>query len=150
MLTAVMGLLPMLLLAILNWLIFRAVSSARRHHVSLMARSSSSSHRRDGTMAALLSGIVLIFVICHTPKAILNIYEVYEVCPHQPAWIIHCILQDLYDQAVNDSHSCNLMLVHNLMMNISHILIATNSAVNIVVYSLKVNFCLIVLQFYGI
>ena len=31
------------------------------------------------------------------------------------------------------------MLVHNLMMNISHLLIATNSAVNIVVYSLKVN-----------
>ena len=74
-----MGLLPMLLLAILNWLIFRAVSSARRHHVTLMARSSSSSHRRDSTMATLLSGIVLIFVICHTPKAILNIYEVYEV-----------------------------------------------------------------------
>ena len=77
----VMGLLPMLLLAILNWLIFRAVSSARRHHVTLMARSSSSSHRRDSTMATLLSGIVLIFVICHTPKAILNIYEVYEVLP---------------------------------------------------------------------
>ena len=76
---SVMGLLPMLLLAILNWLIFRAVSSARRHHVTLMARSSSSSHRRDSTMATLLSGIVLIFVICHTPKAILNIYEVYEV-----------------------------------------------------------------------
>ena len=77
----VMGLLPMLLLAILNWLIFRAVSSARRHHVTLMARSASSSHRRDSTMATLLSGIVLIFVICHTPKAILNIYEVYEVLP---------------------------------------------------------------------
>ena len=74
-----MGLLPMLLLAVLNWLIYRAVSSARRHHVTLMSRSCSSSHRRDGTMATLLSGIVLIFVICHTPKAILNIYEVYEV-----------------------------------------------------------------------
>ena len=74
-----MGLLPMLLLAVLNTLIYRAVSSARRHHVSLVSRASSSSHRRDGTMAALLSGIVLIFVICHTPKAILNLYEVYEV-----------------------------------------------------------------------
>ena len=79
MFAVVMGLLPMLLLAVLNWLIFRAVSSARRHHVTLMSRSCSSSHRRDGTMATLLSGIVLIFVICHTPKAILNIYEVYEV-----------------------------------------------------------------------
>ena len=87
MLTLVMGLLPMLLLAILNWLIFRAVSSARRHHVTLMARSSSSSHRRDSTMATLLSGIVLIFVICHTPKAILNIYEVYEVM-FMSAWIM--------------------------------------------------------------
>ena len=74
-----MGLLPMLLLAILNWLIFRAVSSARRHHVSLMSRSSSRSHRRDTTMSTLLSGIVIIFVVCHTPKAFLNLYEVYEV-----------------------------------------------------------------------
>ena len=32
------------------------------------------------------------------------------------------------------------MLMHNLMMNISHLLIVTNSAVNIVVYFLKVNF----------
>lgn len=39
------------------------------------------------------------------------------------------------------------MLVHNLMMNISHLLIATNSAVNIVVYSLKVNFCFNVITF---
>ena len=74
-----MGLMPMLILATLNWLIYRAVSSARAHHVTLMSMSSSSSHRRDNTMSTVLTSIVLIFVICHTPKAILNIYEVYEV-----------------------------------------------------------------------
>ena len=37
----VMGLLPMLVLGVLNWLIYRAVSCARQHHVTLMARAMS-------------------------------------------------------------------------------------------------------------
>ena len=59
----------MLILAVLNWLIFRAVTSARARHVTLVSTSNSSSHRRDNTMSTLLTSIVLIFVTCHTPKA---------------------------------------------------------------------------------
>lgn len=67
---SVMGLLPMLFLSVLNWLIFRAVSDAHARHERLM---SGSSHRRDHTMATLLTCIALIFLVCHLPKARLNI-----------------------------------------------------------------------------
>ena len=30
-------------------------------------------------MTALLTGIVLVLVICHSPKAVINIYECYQV-----------------------------------------------------------------------
>jgi len=115
----VMGLMPMLILATLNWLIYRAVSSARAHHVTLMSMSSSSSHRRDNTMSTVLTSIVLIFVICHTPKAILNLYEVY---------------QDIFHPF---EEKPELKLFLDIVINISHLLIVTNSAVNIVVYFLK-------------
>ena len=29
-------------------------------------------------MAALLFAIVLVFFVCHTPKAVINIYEAFE------------------------------------------------------------------------
>ena len=72
----VMGLLPMVLLSILNWLIFRAISRAHALHASLM---SGNAHRRDSTMATVLTAIVIVFVVCHLPKAALNIYEVCTV-----------------------------------------------------------------------
>ena len=30
-------------------------------------------------MTALLTGIVLVLIICHTPKTIINVYESYQV-----------------------------------------------------------------------
>jgi hypothetical protein len=30
-------------------------------------------------MTALLSGVVLVLIVCHTPKAVINIYESYQV-----------------------------------------------------------------------
>ena len=38
-----------------------------------------STFRRDKTMTALLTGIVLVLIICHTPKTIINVYESYQV-----------------------------------------------------------------------
>ena len=74
--TILMGVFPMILLSILNLLIFRAISRARHLHASLI---SSNSHRRDSTMATVLTAIVVVFVVCHTPKAALNIYEICTV-----------------------------------------------------------------------
>ena len=36
-------------------------------------------HRRDQAMIALLSGVVLVLIVCHTPKTVINIYESYQV-----------------------------------------------------------------------
>ena len=36
-------------------------------------------HRRDNTMATVLTAIVCVFIVCHTPKAALNLYEVGTV-----------------------------------------------------------------------
>ena len=72
----VMGFLPMVILSILNWLIYRAITRARALHATL---KSGNSHRRDNTMATVLTAIVFVFVICHFPKAALNIYEVGTV-----------------------------------------------------------------------
>ena len=36
-------------------------------------------HRRDNTMATVLTAIVGVFIVCHTPKAALNLYEVGTV-----------------------------------------------------------------------
>ena len=35
--------------------------------------------RRDNTMATVLTAIVFVFILCHAPKAALNIYEVGTV-----------------------------------------------------------------------
>ena len=35
-------------------------------------------------MATVLTAIVIVFVVCHTPKAALNIYEVWTVSNIQP------------------------------------------------------------------
>lgn len=35
--------------------------------------------RRDQTMTALLSGVVVVLIICHTPKTVVNMYECYQV-----------------------------------------------------------------------
>ena len=35
--------------------------------------------RRDQTMTALLTGVVVVLVVCHFPKAIMNVYECYQV-----------------------------------------------------------------------
>ena len=71
-----MGILPMILLSVLNWLIYRAISRAHALRASL---KTSNAHRRDSTMATVLTAIVIVFVVCHTPKAALNMYEVCTV-----------------------------------------------------------------------
>ena len=44
-------------------------------------------NNRDSTMAALLFAIVLVFFVCHAPKAVINIYEVKTHMRRQPIWI---------------------------------------------------------------
>ena len=131
----VMGLLPMLLLSILNWLIFRAISRAHALHASLM---SGNAHRRDNTMATVLTAIVVVFVVCHTPKAVLNIYEVWAVSIQSVNTFILIIIIFFFQEFFGSPSDISLFL--DIFTNISHLLIVTNSSVNIIVYALKVSY----------
>ena len=58
-------------------------------------------HRRDQTMTALLTGIVVVLVVCHLPKAIMNVYECYQV----EMVIVMMMTVDIY----HDDHDDNVM-----------------------------------------
>ena len=134
----------MLLLSILNWLIFRAISRSRTLHASLI---SSNSHRRDFTMATVLTSIVVVFVVCHTPKAALNIYE---VCMVRKTYLLLLDLNHISQALFSSSEKedAHVRVFMDILANISHVLIVTNSSVNIIVYTLKVLILLVTLQKY--
>ena len=35
--------------------------------------------RRDRAMCALLTGVVVVMVVCHTPKTLVNLHESYQM-----------------------------------------------------------------------
>lgn len=107
-----MGLLPVILLSVLNFMIYRSISKATATHNNI-----SSSHRRDTTMARLLIAIVIVFLCCHSTKFVVNFYEAFQFVkfgelPAPPTWIV-------------------------IMVRVNHLLLAINSAINIVIYSFK-------------
>jgi len=68
-------------------------------------------------MIALLSGVVLVLIVCHAPKAVINIYESYQMLVYgslkfKPFW-------------------CKLLI------KFSHLLLGMSSAFNILIYSYK-------------
>ena len=79
--TLVVGVIPILLLSFLHWQIIRAMrrNTTFRSKVQLNSLHQSYSSHRDQTMAALLSGVILVLIVCHSPKAIINTYESYQV-----------------------------------------------------------------------
>jgi len=107
-----MGLIPVLLLSILNFMIYRSISRATATHNNI-----SSSHRRDTTMARLLMAIVVVFLCCHSTKIITNCYEAFQFVTYgylgpPPFWV-------------------------DILIRVNHLLLAINSAINIVIYSFK-------------
>ena len=104
-------------------------------------------HRRDNTMATVLTAIVGVFIVCHTPKAALNLYEVGTVgsnlnCLEILIWCnesnIIRLLQKLIPGLAELTSNKRLRMAEHVIANVSHILIVTNSAVNIIVYAMKV------------
>ena len=72
-------------------------------------------------MVALLTGVVVVLVICHTPRTVINLYECYHVLYHgnvrhweQPLWA-------------------------KVVIKLSHLLLSVSSAVNIIIYSTKMS-----------
>jgi len=108
----VMGLVPVVMLAVLNFFIYRSISRATATHNNI-----SSAHRRDGTMARLLMAIVVVFLCCHSTKIIVNFYEAVQMVQYgrleeHPAWVM-------------------------ILVKVNHVLLTINSATNIVIYSYK-------------
>merc|ERR1719483_1001255 len=71
----------------------------------------------DQAMIALLSGVVLVLIVCHAPKAVINIYESYQMLVYgslkfKPFW-------------------CKVLI------KCSHLMLGLSSAVNILIYSYK-------------
>jgi len=123
--TCFMGVLPILVLALLNHRIIRAMRAATKRHNNLSTvQRRYSSHlywrkrrRRDSAMTALLSGVVVVLVVCHTPKTFINLYESYQMVQYgelqfEPLW-------------------------GRILIKCSHLLLTLSSAVNILIYSFK-------------
>ena len=54
--------------------------------------------RQNHTMIALLTGIVVVLVVCHTPKTVIDIYECYQVLrilSHSGIWSKWCNTETL-------------------------------------------------------
>jgi len=115
--TLVMGLVPLVLLTFLHLRIVSAVKLATRWQT----RNSNninirSLERRDRAMAALLSGVVIVLIICHTPKMIINIFD--------------CFQMFVYGES-NVSHWAHVVTM------LSHLLLALSSSLNFIIYSFK-------------
>ncbi|XP_023335794.1 FMRFamide receptor isoform X2 [Eurytemora carolleeae] len=110
--TAVMGIFPIVTLSILNFKIIKKMRKANLVHNRI-----ATNQRRDGAMTALLSGVVVVLILCHTPKTIINMYESYQMLmwgslKYTPLW-------------------------GRLVIKLSHLLLTVSSAVNILIYSYK-------------
>ena len=79
-------------------------------------------------MVALLTGVVVVLVVCHTPKTIINLYECYHILHYgkvavEPLW-------------------------SKIVIKLSHFLLTLSSALNIIIYSAKASlFCALARQF---
>ena len=98
-----MNLVPMVVLVVLNYLVYRIVSKwvwqsflnafagnamdvLYAIRATLIHNSISRSHRRDSTMAALLFFIIIVFLLCHSTSLTLNVYEAIQVKLNQKTW----------------------------------------------------------------
>ena len=78
----------------------------------------SSHHRRDNTMATLLSSIVVVFLFCHSTKLVTNTFEAYQMISYGqlvdwPPWA-------------------------EVLSRLNHLMLAVNASFNILIYVIKV------------
>lgn len=103
---------PMLALVVLNSLIFRTISKATERHNAI-----SSHQRRDHKVAMMLIILVVVFIICHSLRSIINTYE--------------CIQLVMYGELKNWPDWIQV-LVHG-----NHFALVFNSSINIMIYACK-------------
>ena len=84
----------------------------------MLHNSISSHHRRDNTMATLLSSIVVVFLCCHSTKLVTNTYEAYQMI--------------YYGQLLTWPPWAEILSRWN------HFMLAVNASINILIYVIKV------------
>ena len=72
-------------------------------------------------MSGLLTGVVVVLVICHTPKTIINLSESYHLLR--------------YGEMIQENEE---PLWGKIVIKFSHLLLTLSSAINIIIYSYKV------------
>ena len=72
-------------------------------------------------MSGLLTGVVVVLVVCHTPKTIINLSESYHLL--------------CYGKRIGEDEE---PLWGKIVIKISHLLLTLSSAINILIYSYKV------------
>ena len=72
-------------------------------------------------MTGLLTGVVVVLVVCHTPKTIMNLSESYHLLR--------------YGARISESEE---PLWGKIVIKFSHLLLTLSSAINILIYSYKV------------
>ena len=109
----IMSLVPVILLTVLNYLIYRRI-----HKATLLHNTVSAHHRRDNTMATLLTSIVVMFLFCHSTKLVTNTCEAYQMIR--------------YGRLVNWPDWADVLSKWN------HLMLAVNASINIIIYVIKV------------
>ncbi|XP_023332699.1 FMRFamide receptor [Eurytemora carolleeae] len=100
-----LGLIPLCSVSVLNYLVVRRMKK-------LGGDDSHLATFRDRTSTYLLSGVVIIMIICHLPRNILNVYEMYLAAT-----------------------SAELNFPHPWLVDLSHITLALCSSLNIFIFS---------------
>ena len=111
--------LPLLLLLIFNSLLIRAVTAASKSRKAMVNQVSNERQQRQQAeqhkKTVMLISVVIVFLICQLPQAILNLYSTYlEVTKSVTSKRIHILL---------------------IINNVCNFLVMINSSINFVLYS---------------
>ena len=70
----IMTLIPIFILTVTNFLIYTTISN-----ISRLNKKTSKRQRRDHSVAMILVGIVIVFILCNVFRMVMNVYEVFHL-----------------------------------------------------------------------
>ena len=110
--------LPLILLLVFNSLLIKAVTAASKNRKAMVNQQVSTHHRQQAEqhrITVMLISVVIVFLICQLPQAILNLYSTY--------------LQ------ATDGLTQKRIRVLLIINNVCNLLVMINSSINFVLYS---------------
>ena len=137
----VMAFLPFLILTITNTMLYRTITTSSTNN-----RRTNNRHKRDQSIAMILVGIVIVFVLCNMFRIIINLYEVFhlafqggDVTSNWPNWYCQTTSVFLIEVTLFIENFLNSIYVSRcaVLSHFSHLLLVLNSSVNIIIYGWK-------------